>query len=445
MPVSRWVHIDRAPACDVLGLQGVVSSDCHARTVTKQHERSVGEQIGFAIDPKGERRSLLQAVDELPEWLVAIDSVFQSQVQEARRVGREYDELRSSMEAALTHLVPLGWSPFNMSSARVREAVELVTRGDARAADDLLAQEWDGEGGWRTKQVCDRVRTMGSGYRQRAFENLCRQRARLLMLAKSHHDAGRYEASIPIIHAQMEGIAMDVSDDRKFFTKGSNRADLVNPTQLVAVEACLATLQGVFGQDVRQTQAAGSLSRHGIAHGRELAYDTRVNSAKSWSALDALVEWARPLAQAKAQRLLRDQQLRNAGSQEVDAEGRRLDDREFRETRLALHTLVASAMGWWDRAQRFRPDLVGAVYDESHFVEKGLPEDHGIQSRVSEDGQTVWYWRVTISGWVLGLAAGRAPSGFREWQFSGPCAPKGSPAEAPAEWGALFETLADWT
>ena len=407
--------------------------------------RSVRDQIGFAVDPDGEHASFLESAAALPEWLVSLDSGFRAQVEDIRRFGREYDELRASMEAALTHLVPLGWSPFSMTTSSVTEAVRLVKVGDPRAADELLALEWDGDGAWRTKRVCERVRTMGTGYRQRDYESLFHHRARLLMLAKGHHEAGRYEASVPIVHAQMEGIVMDVTGGRKFFTRTKEKADLVNPAQLVGVEACLAALQGVFGQAVRQTQAVGGLSRHGIAHGRELAYDTRINSAKSWSVLDALVEWALPLGRAEAQRLLGEQQVAHAGSQATDAEGRRLDDREFRETRSVLHMLVVSAMGWWDRAQRFRLDLVGAVYDESDIVKKGLPQSHGIESRVSVDGQLAWYWRETVSGWVLGLAVRRAGETFQEWQFSGSRAPTGSPVEAPTEWGAMFEILADWT
>lgn len=80
---------------------------------------------------------------------------------------------------------------------------------------------------------------------------------------------------------------------------------MIDPVQLVGVEACLATLQKVLGEGVNQMQRAGSLSQHGVAHGRELAYDTRVNSAKYWSVLDALVQWARPLAQQEAARLRR--------------------------------------------------------------------------------------------------------------------------------------------
>lgn len=94
---------------------------------------------------------------------------------------------------------------------------------------------------------------------------------------------------------------IDVTGGKKFFTKATQKADLVDPKQLVSTEACLAALQATHGQDVKETQTEGSLSRHGVLHGRELAYDTRVNSAKTWSVLDALVEWALPKAREVVQ------------------------------------------------------------------------------------------------------------------------------------------------
>lgn len=77
-----------------------------------------------------------------------------------------------------------------MKTAIVEQAIELVRSGNTEAADDLLAGQWDGEGSWRTKRVCERVRVMGAGFRQDELENLFRERARLLVRAREHHEAG---------------------------------------------------------------------------------------------------------------------------------------------------------------------------------------------------------------------------------------------------------------
>lgn len=378
----------------------------------------------------------------MPGWMRLLTRTVGHQFEEAKTLGRESRQLLHSMEDALECLVPRGWSPFNMPTATVDRAVQLVRDDKGAQADELLAAQWDG---WRIGRICSRVDSMGAGHRQRDYEALFHQRARLLKLACDHHLEGRYDASIPIVHSQMEGLVMDVRPGKKFFTKGSRKADLVDPRTLIGIEACLASLQAIYGEDVSQTQTLGSLSRHGIAHGRELAYDTLTNSAKSWSVLDALVEWARPLADEVALQRRLEQQAANAGSQERDQEGRRIDDREFPETRDCLRRLHTASMGWWDRQERFRDDLVTAVFSTSDFANRGLPENHGIRAAVSDDGQLVWHWRTTVSGWVLGLCTGRVGDSFGEWQYSAADGPAGSPMAFPGDWGALFETLPDWT
>ena len=165
---------------------------------------------------------------------------------------------------------------------------------------------------------------MWSGYGDRDTEALFAARARLLDLASAHHAAGRYDASIPIVHAQMEGITIDVAEGLKLFTKSPKwRADVVDPTQFATVGAALAVVLEAYNADVSVTQAHGSISRRGIVHGRELAYDTRVNSAKSWSALGAVVEWAQPLAAALAEERRAQREGANARSDETDEHGRR--------------------------------------------------------------------------------------------------------------------------
>lgn len=48
---------------------------------------------------------------------------------------------------------------------------------------------------------------------------------------------------------------------------------------------------------VETTSATGELLRHGILHGRELAYDTHVNSTKAWAALFAIIDGVKKRAE----------------------------------------------------------------------------------------------------------------------------------------------------
>jgi hypothetical protein len=358
-------------------------------------------------------------------------------------LGKEQTALMDSIEAAVSLLVPRGWAVMNMDHAAVSAAVAAVRAGNPDDADDLLAGQWEGEGDWRIKRVGQRVRSMAAADDE--LSALFRERARLLDLAAEHHRAGRYDASVPILLAHIEGIVIDVTEGKKYFTKRPNqKADVVNPDDLAGIEACMAALQGAYGEDVPDTQAAGSLSRHGILHGRELAYDTRVNSAKTWSVMDAIVHWALPQSRALADARRAGLQAANAGSGETDERGRRVDDREIAETRDVLRLLGTSAMGWHRQRGYFRDDLVGAVYNAKDFTKRGLPADPGIVTEVRGDGQAVAYWRETVSGWVLGLALTWDGEHFGEYLFAGEDSPSGVPGEPNSTWGDLFATTPDW-
>ena len=187
----------------------------------------------------------------------------------------------------------------------------------------------------------------------------------------------------------------------------------------------MAALQGAYGEDMPDTQAAGSLSRHGILHGRELAYDTRVNSAKTWSVMDAVVHWALPHSRALADARRAARQAANAGSGETDEQGRRVDDREIAETRDVLRLLGTSAMGGTDSAGGSATTR-GRGLQRQGLHKAGLPADPGIATEVSGDRQAVTYWRETVSGWVLGLALTWDGEHFGEYLYAARPARRGA-------------------
>lgn len=399
-----------------------------------------------AADPDGSQRALLEAAALLgraPMWLQRLGRSVDASWTRLADLSIEQKMLMDSMEAAVSLLVPRGWAVMNMDHAAVSAAVAAVQVGNPDDADDMLAGQWEGEGDWRIKRVVQRVRSMAGADAELSV--LFRERARLIDRAAEHHRAGRYDASVPILLAHIEGIVIDVTGGRKYFTKRSNqRADVVNPDDLAGIEACMVALQAAYGEDVRGTQVAGGLSRHGILHGRELAYDTRVNSAKTWSVMDAIVQWALPRSRTLVDVRRAARQHANAGSGESDEQGRRIDDREIAETRDVLRLLGTSAMGWHHQRGRFREDLVGAVYEANDFTKRGLPADPGIATEVSRGGQAVAYWRETISGWVLGLALTWDGEHFGEYLFAGEDPPAGVPGDPDSTWGPLYDTPPDW-
>ncbi|GAB3823067.1 hypothetical protein GCM10028820_34590 [Tessaracoccus terricola] len=409
---------------------------------TSEPDLSVHEQVWNAADPTGQTRSMINAaIHSGPglEWMTRLGLVIEADWRQLASVSAGYRRTLDGIEAAMVTLVPRGWAIMVMHSESIERAVRLVNAGRGAEADAQLANQWEAEGSWRTKQTCDRVRVMGAldPDLQPLFEN----RARLLWLAKQHHEAGRYDASIPLLQAQLEGIVMDVTGGKKFFTRGTEKADLVDPTKLMSIEAGLAALQATYGAGVKQTQMEGSLSRHGVAHGRELAYDTRVNSAKTWSVMHALAEWALPKARVLVGQRKLARQMQSAGSDSVDATGKRVDDREFFETREMLRVLSTSATTRHRRHAHFPVDLVGAVYSKQDFVKRGLPPEHGVYQDVRGDNQGVMYWRETVSGWVLGLSTQFENGEYSERYFSASSSPE---SFTDSRWSPQWEPPPDW-
>jgi hypothetical protein len=121
-----------------------------------------------------------------------------------------------------------------------------------------------------------------------------------------------------------------------------------------------------------------------------------------------------------------------AGVQGVDEFGCQLDQREFEETRRALLGLGSSQMGWYrNRGGRYCPELIELL--EPRFERDGLPSEHGITLKVSEDGQKWYAWRRTVSGWCFAIGAARPPP--NQWLYDGADPPGGFPGEDPL-WGS---------
>lgn len=110
----------------------------------------------------------------------------------------------------------------------------------------------------------------------------------------------------------------------------------------------------------------------------------------------------------------------------TDAEGKRLDQRGFAETKEALRWLATCHMGWYrNRGGRYHPNLLERL---GGFSSKGLPEEHGIMMEGRGDGQAWYAWRRTVSGWVFAIGAAAKPPD--QWLYDGADPPTGFPGSA---------------
>jgi len=127
----------------------------------------------------------------------------------------------------------------------------------------------------------------------------------------------------------------------------------------------------------------------------------------------------------------RERLRRYAGSDEVDADGRRLDRREFKETMRALDWLAICQMGWYrNPGERYRTELLEALGND--FTRHGLPPEAGITLKVSKDGKSWYAWRRTITGWCFAIGAAGPPPD--QWKYDGPESPCGFPGK-DRSWG----------
>ncbi|WP_316348706.1 hypothetical protein [Desulfuromonas acetoxidans] len=139
-------------------------------------------------------------------------------------------------------------------------------------------------------------------------------------------------------------------------------------------------------------------------------------------------EW---LEKKKAEQHYQENLVRFAGNPGVDAFGRSVDKREFRETRKALDWLGTCHMGWFrHNPLSYKHDLLDRLGDD--FTRQGLSVPSGIVMKVSDDGSKWYAWRRTVGGHCFAIGADDAPPNL--WHYDGPEPPTNYPGDAP-EWG----------
>lgn len=400
-------------------------------------DRDLRKQVEGVLDPEGEFESSLEAMRAL-----ASDPAIRALLGSAANLGhleQLAQESRHNIEVAVDSIAAfagLGWylEPFPVPVRR--DAVLALQAGGVHEAEQFLlhaVQEW------MLRRPVKQVAAIGAADEE--FHVLFKQRHRLLEKALRHHLFGAYEASVPIVLAQIEGITADATGGKLFFSTDARRqADVVDDSVLAAIPGYLPRLRGFFSRGSRVTSADGGLSRHAVLHGRELAYDSSLNSAKCFLLLQAVLDWAMPRVRTEAARRRSEREAANAGVSGAREDGSRIDDREFPETRAVLRWLQTVQLGQWRSSGRFRSDVIGGWLTDADLIARGLPDPHGVQVHVRE-GEVVWMWRRTVSGWHLGIAM--IAHDMSEYLWSA-AEPPGGPPGDDVQWGRPFDTPADW-
>jgi hypothetical protein len=391
------------------------------------------------LDPGGETLQQMQGMAALTRgpwgWLLRAAGVDEEVIDEAKRLSAEGIRSLTGLNERASLLSSIGWPLFELSIAdEYNAAAALVAEGKPEEAEALLVEAWNGDTGLTLlKMAVHRVWTLYD-VEGKEFE-IARERALLIDEALALHKEGRYAAVVPIVLAQMDGIANDMSA-RSFFTRrnGQSAAQVTDDTTLAGHPETLLALSQMMTEGCPTTETTGRLLRHGILHGRELGYGTRENATKAFAALLALIVWAQPVARDRLERLRKEREELHAGSRERDEEGRWFDRRGFEAAQSALWSLRGVQSAFFRNESRYA--ATRGELDPTGLLLNDVPE---FELRASESGEEFSAWIVTPSGYVLGIAS--KDGEWASWYYAGEEPPQVG-VESSSDW--RHEASDDW-
>ena len=333
----------------------------------------------------------------------------------------EWHRLHADVVDSILVFAPFGWAPVGRADAALyRTALDVYHQtGKIESAEEIITIGWN----VNNRLIFAVSPIFGIGAGDDHLTEIAHARGSLIERALKHHNDGAFEASVPIVLAQIDGIVRDLGVKTGFFENSSAmRSGLADSMSLLGLPESFHPLQKQFGAVIRRSETGGSLSRHAILHGRELGYDTIENSTKSIVLLAAVIEWALPRSRAQAEERHRKQEEKNTGSRDRDDNGRWLDRRGFDQAKEDLNLISL-----WQRVVRSTSGQYSTGILSNLQMKSGQKLNHPdrIQLRVSEDGHTYFAWCTTESGYVLGEASSETIEKY--WHFAGEADPVGGP------------------
>lgn len=183
-------------------------------------------------------------------------------------------ELVSVVARAIGQFSGRGWAAsFAMPVDVYRRALQLHDQGGSWEEVEALL-----EAGWAESVSLDRLaaRVGILGAADDDLREIAQHRARLIEKAWAHHANGSYEASIPIVLAQIDGITHDATTSpqetkgRSFFSlHGRRKAEVVDDETLAGINEALPIVRKWFSTVLRRRQPAnGGTTRRRLANQR---------------------------------------------------------------------------------------------------------------------------------------------------------------------------------
>jgi hypothetical protein len=173
-----------------------------------------------------------------------------------------------------------GWVLYElMDLATAKRAIELARTGDFDSAEAHLVAYYSSDEVHRQLHAMNAVA---------AF----RPRMRLAIKAAEDYNSGRFHASVPVVLALLDGLVSELHESQRGFF--ASEVNLTAWDSISARERGLEALATMYQSTRRRTTTEPITKpfRHGIVHGRDLAYDNRLVAAKAWAALFTIRDWA---------------------------------------------------------------------------------------------------------------------------------------------------------
>jgi len=180
----------------------------------------------------------------------------------------------------------LGWIAYeSMNMEVMQEAISVYDTEGKDTAEQFLAESYDAD-------------CLKWGIRWFNGNKEFRRRIRLAELAREDYLAGRYHACVPLLLSMLDGLVNDVSKHVGFFAEST---DVTAWDCIAAHESGLQALAALMTKGRNKTNEDPIFIpfRHGILHGRELAFDNKLLAAKVWAAIFAARDWAVAVADGK--------------------------------------------------------------------------------------------------------------------------------------------------
>lgn len=327
---------------------------------------------------------------------------------------------------AVEVLAPLGWASYGLWHQRgTDQIVALAHRGaGSEEIDTLVTEQWHSKSEVFLRNVAIPLRRYGKDIDHR-FQRLQFQRGNLIDQAVKCHEAGNYAAAILLTFAQIDGLTRDITG-ATFFSNSSNDSYLDDST-LAGIASNLPIVRVPFKEAVDLTGFHGKLSRHGAAHGRDLAFGTKTTSTKALVLLGALVEYLEERAAKAARKYRRQYELEVSKLTGKDRNGRLRDDRHldqlyFLAADLDSFILTQAILPWAEQ---------GTWPEKAHELIEQRNLSHRNFTWGGADPTSYWWSYRTPSGHYLAAGSRRfgteLPVDWRQWRWDGTEPPSAAP------------------